>query len=175
MPSCASGLVDSERDVLVLARDAGGTNTAIYRLDPRTMSRCSPDPARATAAAMTGPRPAADRFHGCRQDERPAREPDARHPAGRSVGAGEGRADHHAARHRLERILVLVRRPAARDGRVEVDHRKLCLGDGHQVRRATARAACSGRRCAQDIDERVKFLSTERDVSCDRSRRRITA
>ena len=106
------------------------------------------------------------------------------------------RQDRHAARHRLGRLLVLVRRPARRDDRIQVGDRELRLGDGRRDRRAAQRVlpaprarrrharsrrrmsisratarACSSRPTATASSARSR-ISTSKAVSSNRSGRR---
>ena len=130
-------------DMLVFARDTGGNEQAqLYRLDPGAKEPVLlTDANRAAPGAGGQPRarPAADRLDRRRQDRRAAREPDARRRA-RSIRSTRPRREgHDAARHRLGRLQLLVRRQAARDERVQVGQRDLRVGDGRRDRRAQAR------------------------------------
>ena len=78
-----------------------------------------------------------------------------------------------AARHRLGRFHVLVRRPASCADRIQIGQRIVCLGDGRRDRRAAARAAAAGTTAVEapiasgDLnfsrDGKGLFLSTDRD------------
>ena len=146
----------------------------------RRRSRCcSPTPTRKHEVA---------RGHACARlgaastrptSTRPAapREPDARpHAASIRSIRPKPRKHRHAAGHRLGRLLVLVRRPAARDDRVQVGQRDLRVGDGRRDRRAAARAAGGeGATPAQPIaSSRPQFRARRQGpVPDDRPRRRI--
>ena len=157
-------------DVLVFVRDAGGNEQRqVYRLDPGAKEPVLlTDAARSNRLqAMTRAR---DRLLVTSTDvdktSGPRENPTLDLALVDPLAPDKARADRHAARHRLGRLLVLVRRPPARDDRVQVDHRNLRVGHGCRDRRAAPGAARRGRRRAARRSPRAKSTSRATARAC---------
>ena len=112
------------------ARSCGSKSGSVDRRAPKKRSRRIHSCARPSAF-----------FDHRRRYRRQARESEHRSDAARSARGGEIAQDRDPPRHGMGLFFVLLRRQAARPGRVQIRQRKLRLDHGRYDRREAPRAA----------------------------------